>query len=307
VRRREFIAGLGGVAVWPLSAWAQQAVVPVIGWLGSGLPDATNADRMRAFHQSLSESGFVEGRNVTIEYRWANDQYDRLPALAADLVHRQVAVILASSGPSARAAKAATTTIPIVFTVAFDPVEIGLVASLNRPGGNLTGATNLSVELGPKLLQTLHEFTPTANIVAAFINPDNPTSKIISRDFQMAARSLGLQLHVLNTSTDRDIETAFASLAQLRAGALVIGVDPFFNRRLEQLAALALRHAVPAICQYREFATAGGLMSYGGSSTDSYRTAGGYTARILKGEKPADLPVEQHPRIGCSFVAFIDA
>jgi putative ABC transport system substrate-binding protein len=293
MRRREFIAGLGSAVAWPVVAWAQQPALPVIGWLGSGLPDATNADRMRAFHQSLSESGFVEGRNVTIEYRWANDQYDRLPALAADLVHRQVAVILASSGPSARAAKAATTTIPIVFTVAFDPVEVGLVASLNRPGGNLTGATNLSVELGPKLLQTLHEFTPTANIVAALINPDNPTSEIISRDFQMAARSLGLQLHVLNTSTDRDIETAFASLAQLRAGALVIGVDPFFNRRLEQLAALALRHAVPAICQYREFATAGGLMSYGGSSTDSYRTAGVYVGRILKGEKPNDLPVQQ--------------
>jgi putative ABC transport system substrate-binding protein len=177
--------------------------MPVIGWLGGGWPQA-NADRMRAFHQSLSESGFVEGRNVTIEYRWANDQYDRLPALAADLVHRQVAVILASSGPSARAAKAATTTIPIVFTVAFDPVEVGLVASLNRPGGNLTGATNLSVELGPKLLQTLHEFTPTANIVAALINPDNPTSEIISRDFQMAARSLGLQYAPHGSCDERD-------------------------------------------------------------------------------------------------------
>jgi putative ABC transport system substrate-binding protein len=290
MRRRTFIAGLGSAAAWPVVARAQQPPMPVIGWLGGGSPDA---DRIRAFHQSLSESGFVEGRKVTIEYRWANDQYDRLPALAADLVHRQVAVILETSGPSARAAKDATTTIPIVFTVAFDPVEVGLVASLNKPGGNLTGATNLSVELGPKLLQTLHEFTPTANIIAALINRDNPTSEIISRDFQRAARSLGLQLHVLNTSTDRDIETAFASLAQLRAGALVIGVDPFFNSRLEQLAVLALRHAVPTIYQYREFATAGGLMSYGGSSTDSYRTAGGCTARILKGEKPSDLPVMQ--------------
>jgi putative ABC transport system substrate-binding protein len=242
----------------------------------------------------LSQSGYVEGQNVIIEYRWADGQYDRLPTLAADLVRRQVTVIAATAGTlPARAARAATTTIPIVFSLGGDPVELGLVDGFNRPGGNLTGVTTLTGELGPKRLELLHEVIPTATSVAVLVNPANSNVETFSRDMQAAARTLGLQLHILNASTERDLDTVFASLVQLRAAALLIGADPFFTSRSEQLAALTIRHAVPTIYQGREFAVAGGLMSFGGSFAESYSRAGVYTGRILKGEKPADLPVMQ--------------
>jgi putative ABC transport system substrate-binding protein len=298
MRRREFIPLLGGAAAsWPLMARAQQPAMPVIGFLSVGSADLS-ADRMRAFHQGLSEAGFVAGRNVAIEYRWAEGENDRLPTLAADLVRRRVTVIAATGGvPAVLAAKAATTTIPIVFIVGLDPVELGLVASLARPGGNLTGASSLNVELGPKRLEVLHESIPTATIIALLVNPTNPNSETQAKDMQAAARTLGVQLQVLHASTERDFDKVFATLPQLRAGALVIGTDGLFISRPEQLAALALRHAVPAISQFREFAAAGGLMSYGGSLIDSYRLTGVYTGRILKGEKPVDLPVQQATRV----------
>jgi putative ABC transport system substrate-binding protein len=233
---------------------------------------------------------------VAIEYRWAESHYERLPTLATDLLSRHVTVI-AANGPAAVAAKAATTTIPIVFAVAVDPVEAGLVASLNRPGGNLTGVTLLSVELAPKKLQMLHELVPTATIIALLVNSANPNAETQSRDVQAAARALGLQLHVLHAANERDLDTVFATLAQLRVGALVIGTDGFLNSRSEQLAALTMHHAMPAIFQYREFAAAGGLMSYGTSLTNTYRQIGVYTGRILKGEKPSDLPVQQATKV----------
>ena len=272
--------------------------MPVIGFLGTISPDRW-ASRLHAFRQGLSETGYVEGRNVGIEYRWAEGQNDRLPALAADLVRRQVRVIATpESTPAAFAAKAATTTIPIVFSVGVDPVAVGLVASLNRPGGNLTGVTNLNAEILPKRLELMHELVPTATTIALLVNPSNPlVAETESRDAQTAARTLGLQLHVLHASTDRDFDTVFASLAQMRAVALVINTDVFFNSRSEQLAALALRHTVPAIFQYREFAAAGGLMSYGTSTTDVFRQVGIYTSRLLRGESPADLPVQQVTKI----------
>ena len=235
---------------------------------------------------------------MAIEYRWAEGQYDRLPALVADLIRRQVTVIAANSPAPVMAAKAATTTIPIVFATGYDPVAAGLVASLARPGGNLTGVTSLTAEVGPKRVELLHELVPTATSIALLVNPAaGPLRETISTDLQAAARTLGLQFHVLHASAVRDFDTVFATLAQLRAGGLVIGSDPFFNSQSEQLAALAIRHAVPAIYQYREFAAAGGLMSYGGSLTDMYRQVGVYTGRILKGEKPADLPVQQSTKV----------
>jgi len=298
LNRREFIALVGGAAAWPLVAHAQQSAMPVIGFLGTISPDRW-ASRLHAFRQGLSETGYVEGRNVGIEYRWAEGQNDRLPALAADLVRRQVRVIATpESTPAAFAAKAATTTIPIVFSVGVDPVAVGLVASLNRPGGNLTGVTNLNAEILPKRLELMHELVPTATTIALLVNPSNPlVAETESRDAQTAARTLGLQLHVLHASTDRDFDTVFASLAQMRAVALVINTDVFFNSRSEQLAALALRHTVPAIFQYREFVASGGLMSYGTSSTDVFRQVGIYTSRLLRGESPADLPVQQVTKI----------
>jgi putative ABC transport system substrate-binding protein len=297
--RREFITLLGSTAAaWPLIARAQQPAIPVIGLLGSASLDLW-ASRMRAFHQGLSETGYVDGRNVAIEYRWAEGHNDRLPALAADLVRRRVTVIVApGSTPAALAAKAATSTIPIVFWIGGDPIELGLVASLNRPEGNLTGVTTLNQELVAKRVELLHEVVPGTSSIALLINPTSPTlTKTAIEDAQAAARSLGLELHVLNASTERDFDVVFANLIQLRAGGLVIGSDAFFSSQFEQLSVLAIRHAVPTVYQFREFAAAGGLMSYGGSLTNAYRGVGVYTGRILKGEKPADLPVQQVTKV----------
>jgi ABC-type uncharacterized transport system substrate-binding protein len=296
MNRREFITLLGGAAAaWPIMARAQRPEIPVVAFLNGGSPDGY-APMVAAFHQGLKDTGYVEAQSVRIEYRWADGQYGRLPAMAADLVHRQVAVIVTNS-PGMLAAKAATTTIPIVFTTSGDPVELGFVASLARPGRNITGVTQLNVEVAPKRLELMYELVPTATIMAVLVNPAYPSAEIQSRGMQAAARTLGVQLHILRASNERDIDDAFATLAQLRAGAFVISSDPFFNSRAEQFAALALRHAVPTIFQYREFAAAGGLMSYGGSIIDSYRQAGVYTGRILKGEKPADLPVQQSTKV----------
>jgi putative ABC transport system substrate-binding protein len=299
IRRREFVVALGGAAVvWPRSARAQQQpAMPVIGFLNGGSTDGY-APMVAAFRQGLKETSYIEGQNVAIEFRWAGGQYDRVPAMVAELVRRQVAVIVANT-PGAPEVKAATTTIPIVFLTGNDPVQIGLVATLNRPGGNVTGVTTLNVEVAPKRLELLHELIPAATVVALLVNPTSPTSlaETTTRDTQGAARTLGIELHVLHASTEPDFDTAFATLAQRRAGALVIGPDPFFNSEIEQLAALALRHAVPTIYESREFAAAGGLMSYGGSLTDLYRQAGIYTGRILKGAKPADLPVQQSTKV----------
>jgi ABC-type uncharacterized transport system substrate-binding protein len=296
LRRRDFITLLGGAAAaWPLATYAQHPGMPVVGFLNSVSLDKY-APMVAAFHQGLKETGYVEGQNVAIEYRWAGGQYDRLPAMADELVRRQVAVIVANY-PAVLPVKAATTTIPIVFTTASDPVEIGLVASLSRPGGNVTGVTQLAVEVMPKRLEVAHELVPTATIIAALVNPTNPNTETILRDLQAAARILGVQLHVLHASNERHFDTVFATLAQLRAGALVIGTDGFLVSRGEQLAALALRYAVATIYQERAFAVAGGLMSYGGSTPGMYRRAGVYTGRILKGEKPADLPIQQSTKI----------
>jgi putative ABC transport system substrate-binding protein len=295
MRRREFIAGLGA-AVWPTALRAQQAALPVIGFL-NGASAGGYAHLVAAFRQGLKETGYVEGQNVAIEFRWAEGQYDRVPAMAAELVRRQVAVIVANT-PGNLAAKAATKTIPIVFTIAGDPVQAGLVASLARPGGNVTGATQLDLQIAPKLLELTHELVPAATVIAVLVNPTNPHTEDLVRDLQAAARILGVQLHILHASAERDFDTVFASLDQLRAGALVFGsLDPFFLSRSERLAALALRHAVPAVSFDREFVAAGGLMGYAGSTPDMYRIAGVYTGRILKGEKPADLPVQQATKV----------
>ena len=292
MRRREVIAGLGAAVAAASSPKAQQASRPVVGSL-NGASAEGYARNVAAFRDGLKEAGFVEGQNVLIEYRWAEGHYDRLPALAAELVRREVAVIAATSTPAAVAARAATTTIPVVFTTAGDPVTLGLVASLSRPAGNVTGVTQLNVEVGSKRLELLHELLPTATAMALLVNRAGPAAAAVTRDTQAAARTLGIQLHIVNASTEPEIDDAFAKVVQLRAGALVIGSDPFFNARSEQLAGLALRHRVPTIYQVGGFTEAGGLVGYGGNTASSYRTAGRFTGRILKGEKPADLPVQQ--------------
>jgi putative tryptophan/tyrosine transport system substrate-binding protein len=296
MRRRTFIRLLGGAAAaWPLAARAQQPAMPVAGFLNGASADGY-AISAYAFRQGLKDAGFVEGQNVAIEYRWAEGQYNSLPALAADLVHRRVDVIAANSA-AMLPAMAATTTIPIVFTTSLDPVQLGVVASLSRPGGNVTGVTSLNVEVGPKRLELLHELAPAVNVIGLLVNPNNPNAQTLSRDLQAVAGKLGLQLHVLYASTERDLDRVFAELVQRRAGALVIGTDAFFTSHSEQLAALALRHAVPAVYQQPEFTAAGGLMSYGSSLTESFKTVGVLAGRILKGEKPADLPVQQITKV----------
>jgi len=297
MKRREFITLLGGAAAigWPLVARAQQQM-PVIGLLSS-VTAKQWAPFVSAFIQGLNELGFVEGQNVATEQRWAGGQYDRLPAMATDLIQRKVAVIAALTTPAAIAAKAATATTPIVFTTIGDPVQIGLVTSLSRPGGNMTGVTYLNVEVAPKLLELLHEVIPTATTMAALVNPTNPNADTLSRSLEAAARTLGLQLHLVKASTESDIETTLVTLAELRASGLVIPSDVFLITHEERLAAWALRHGMPAVFQPRSAAMAGGLMSYSGSALDVYRQAGVYTGRILKGEKPADPPVQQATKL----------
>jgi putative ABC transport system substrate-binding protein len=292
MRRRDFIGMLGAAATWPVAARAQQPALPVVGYLGLETPELY-ASRLRAFREGLSSTGYEENRNLTIEYRWSEGQYDRLPALVADLVRRGVAVIAVPGGvPGALAAKAATSTIPIVFEMGADPVALGLVASLNQPGGNITGATSLSGEVNPKRLELLHEVVPAATIFGLLVNPTNPANAQPSiRLVKAAADALGLQIQILNAGTEDDFDAAFATLVRLRAGGLVISNDTFYVTRYEQLAAPSIRYAMPTISQSRDFTKAGGLMSYSGSYTETHRQAGIYVGRILKGEKPSDLPV----------------
>jgi putative tryptophan/tyrosine transport system substrate-binding protein len=298
MRRREFILGLGGVVAWPLTARAQQtAALPIIGFVGSDSPDLYT-DRLRAFRLGLKSTGFVEGQNVVVEYRWAEGQNDQLPALTTDLVRRKVAVLVVPTTPSAVTAKTITKTIPMVFFTAGDPVDLGLVANLRRPDSNLTGATTLTLEVSSKWVQLLHEMVPNAASLALLINPTSPNlAETQSKDLQTAARSRGLNLHILQASTDQDLDDAFASVGRLGAGGVVISSDSFFFSRSALLARLAVRHAVPTIFGFREFVAAGGLMSYGGSLAESFRWVGVYTGRILKGEKVADLPVQQSTKI----------
>jgi putative ABC transport system substrate-binding protein len=298
MRRREFITLLGGAATLPLAARAQQPAKPVIGFVHPGSAQSF-ARPLSAFLKGLGATGYVEGRNVAIEYRWAGDRSDQLPAMVDDLVRRQVSVLaVLGSTPAALAAKAASTTVPIVFTIAGDPVQVGLVASLNRPGGNLTGVVTLNVEIAPKRLELLHELFPTATSFALLVNPANPAlAEPVSEHVQAAARMLGVKLHVLHVSSEPELDAALGTAARLQVAGLMIGPDAFFNSRIEQLAALTSRHALPAVFQWREFTAAGGLLSYGSSITDVYRQVGVYTGRILKGEKPADLPVEQTTKV----------
>jgi ABC-type uncharacterized transport system substrate-binding protein len=294
VRRREFITLIGGAAAaWPLAARAQQPAMPVIGYLSS-FPADINPKFTQAFRQGLNDGGFFEGRNITIDYRWDEEgRYDRLPKMAADLVGRRVSVLFASPIPAALAAKAATATIPIVFAIGSDPVETGLVDSLNRPGGNVTGATFLSVELGAKRLELLRDLVPKIGSIALLVNPNNPNGAVQTKQMQAATSALGLQLNILNAASESDFDNGFATLSRERTDALVVSADPFFFSHRDQLAALALRHSMPAIYYAREFAVAGGLISYASSFADSFRQAATYVGRILKGEKPADLPVLQ--------------
>src|SRR5262245_61654098 len=298
MRRREFLSLLSGAAVaWPVAGPAQQPAMPVIGFLGDGSP-TSNAIRVTSFLRGLSQEGVIEGRNVAIEYRWAEGQHARLPELATELARNNVAVIITGSTPGALAAKAASSTIPIVFYLATDPVQIGLVTSLNRPMGNMTGVTNFGVLLGPKQLELMHELLPKKTIMALLLNPTSPTlAEPQSGAMQAAARSLKLTLHVVHASTERDFETVFETLARLRAGALIVGTDAFFSSQSQQLAALTVRHAIPTIYQYRDFVVSGGLMSYGTSFADAYRQIGTYAAKILNGIRPADLPVQQVTKV----------
>jgi putative tryptophan/tyrosine transport system substrate-binding protein len=291
MRRREFLGLLGGMTAWPLAARGQQSAMPVMGFLDSGSP-GTNAHLVAALRQGLKEAGYVEGESVAIEYRWADGDYDRLPALAADLVRRQVSVIVATGGePSGRAVRAATTTIPIVFDAGISPVELGWVASLNRPGGNMTGVNQMVDELVTKQLGLLHELTPQAQVVAMLVNANNPKTDSFVRKAQTAAGMLGCNLQVLTAGSEQDIDTAFTTAVEQRTGALFVSPDPFFYRQRDRIIALAARRAIPALYVRREFAAAGGLISYGTSLADTYRQVGLYAGRILNGEKPADLPV----------------
>jgi putative ABC transport system substrate-binding protein len=294
--RRDFLCVVCGAAVaLPLSARAQQPAPPVIGFLNSRAP-GDNEGILIAFRRGLKEAGYVEGQNVTVEYRWAENQYERVPTLVADLVRRQVSVIV-SNGPPIAAAKAATSTIPIVFAVGFDPLAYGLVNSLSRPAGNLTGVSILDVEIGPKRLELLHELIPAATVMALLVNPTTPAAQAIASDVQAAARAHGLKLHVLHAAADGDFDAVIAAVTKLRAGALIIGADPFFTSRSRQLGELTAARRIPTIYEFREFAAAGGLISYGTSLADAYRQVGNYTGRILKGEKPSDLPVQQATKV----------
>ena len=297
MRRRDFISGAGSAIVWPSVAAAQQSALPVIGFLGPGSAQS-DAYRVAAFRQGLREAGFVEDQNCVVVFRWAEGHYDRLPALASDLVHQRVAVIVASSLPASLAAKAATASIPVVFETAADPVKIGLVASLNRPGGNVTGVSQLNQEVEEKRLELLHELLPKASALALLVNPTDPAiAEPQMRAVRLAAEAFGIKLTVLNASSEQDFESAFAKLAESQAGGLVIGGDAFFSSHSKQLAALTVQHGVPAIYQWRDFAAAGGLMSYGANITDTHRLAGIYAGRILKGDKPSDLPVQRATKI----------
>ena len=298
MKRREFIGLISGVAAtWPLVVRAQQPALPVIGYLSSASSQG-HASYLAGFHDGLREGGFIEGQNVTIEYRWANGQYQRLPDLAADLVRRHVALIAAGSTPAALAAKGATTTIPIVFEMAGDPVRIGLVAGLDRPGGNVTGVANMNIQMTPKRLQLLHEAVPSAKVMALLVNPANSTvAETQSREAFSVAPTLGVDLHVLHASTERDLDAVFANLVQSRAGGLVIAAEPLFSSLNKQFAELTVRHAVPAITGGRDFAAAGGLLSYGADTRQAYRLAGIYTGQVLKGEKPANLPIQQSTKV----------
>jgi putative tryptophan/tyrosine transport system substrate-binding protein len=294
MRRREFITLIGGAAaMWPLAAFAQQTAIPVVGYLSANSPEGGES-RAAAFRRGLQEAGYGEGQNVTVEYHWAEEQADRLPAMAADLVKRRVTVIATGTTPAVLAAQAATTTIPIVFEMGSDPVRLGLVANLNRPGGNVTGVTNLVVEVTPKRLELLHELLPAVKVMALLVNPaDRNLAQAQVREVLSAARNLGLELHVLNAANERDFDAVFADIKRLRVGGLVIGAGTVFTGSIKKLAALTVRHAVPAIYLYRDFPAAGGLMSYASDVSDSYRLAGVYTGRVLKGENPAELPVVQ--------------
>jgi putative ABC transport system substrate-binding protein len=293
IRRREFITLLGGAAAWPLAARAQQAAMPVVGFLGAPSP-APYAPYVAAIQQGLKGAGYIEDQNVRFEYRWAEGHYDRLPALAADLVSRQVAVIVPIGGtPPTVAAKAATATIPIVFTLGADPVSAGLVASFNRPGGNATGIANLGVELEAKRLELLHDLVPTAGLIAILTNPSNAGAETQEQDVQRAARAIGQRIIILHATTESELEAVFATIGQEQASALLVSSDPFFTSQPILLAALTVRHAIPAIYPWRSLVEAGGLMSYGASLFDVYRQTGVYTGRVLKGERPADLPISQ--------------
>jgi len=297
LRRREFVAALGVAAAWPIAMRAQQSSVPLIGYLGTTSPE-TFTTRLQAFHQGLSETGYFEGRNVAIEYRWAQAQFDRVPGLATDLVSRRPKLLVAAGGNSpALAARAATTTTPIVFEIGADPIALGLVTSLSRPEGNVTGVTSLNTEVGPKRLEILHELVPNTKVFALLVNPTNANTADILRDMRHAAQTLGLELHILEAISEGEFNGVFARLPQLDAGGLVIANDASFVQRSARLAALALRHGVPAIFYTREFALSGGLASYGGSITESHRLSGIYAGRILKGAKPSDLPVQQVTKV----------
>jgi len=298
IGRRKFITLLGGAAAWPINGRAQQAAMPVIGYLGVSSFEKSAGSSLHAFKRGLAESGYVEDRNVTIEYRWADEKYDRLPALAVELVQRGVAVLVAAGSPAALPAKAATTVIPIVFMIGSDPVELGLVAGLNYPGGNLTGVAYLNVEVAPKRLELLHELIPTAKSIALLVNPANPVvADAQAKELQAAISTLGLNLMLVKASNPLEMEDAFATLVRERVEALQIGVDPLFGNHVDQLVALAARHKVPTIYPWREFTAAGGLMNYGSSIPDAFRQVGVYTGQILKGAKPAELPVQRPTKL----------